>query len=278
MKTTLRVIVLFICLNLLLVLFSFAFPGRLGFADKYQVAVQKIVIHQMEKIGSADIFHRKSPDPYTADAIQFSELTPYLEEINPGSLFFSDQGSTVSKLFIKDTWKHCGIYIGSRRQIVAYWGEHHDFVKALQRYYVRGDEYLIFDSSYDQGVAIYSIGEMADLADISTLRRFLVYEFTLENDDWSQALQSALQHIGKEYDYCFVLDDEEALYCSELLYKILPFEEDYFVPSAKIVGRESLLPLDLLRSINDKGVGSGAFMLKANISKEEGQVINHSSQ
>lgn len=269
MKTTLRIIVLFICLNLILVLLSFAFPGRLSFADKYQVAVQKMVIHLMDK---------RNPDHFTADAFQFSELTPYLLEIKPGSLFFSDQGSTVSNLFIKDTWKHCGIYIGSRRQIVDYWGEHHDFVKALQAYYSTGDEYLIFDSSYDQGVAIHSIGEMADLADISTLRRFLVYEFTLDNDDWSQALQSAIQHIGKDYDYCFVLDDDEALYCSEFLYKVLPFEKDYFIPSAKIVGRESLLPSDLLRSINDKGVAAGAFILKTSISKEEGQVISHSSQ
>ena len=269
MKTILRIIVLFICLNLILVLLSFAFPGQWAFADKYQVSVQKMVIHQMDK---------KNPDQYTAESIQLFELSPYLDEMKPGSLFFSDQGSFVSERFIKGPWKHCGIFIGSRRQIVDCWGEDHDFVQSLQAYYTTEDEYLIFDSSYEQGVAIHSLGEMADLANISTLRRFLVYEFALDKDTLGQVLQSALQHVGKDYDYCFVLDDDEALYCSEFLYKILPFEPGYFVPSAKIVGRESLLPSDLLQSIKNKGVPSGVFNYKACISKEGGQVLNHPSQ
>ena len=278
MKAFVRIFLLFILLTLLLVVISFAYPGIWKFSDTYQVAIQKRVIHKMEKMGSVHIFHWRNPDPRTADAIQLSELSPFLDELKPGTLFFSIQGSAVSELFIKGAWKHCGIYIGTLRQIEQFWGEDHDLVKSLRKYYTSEDEYLIFDSSYEQGVAIHSIREMAGLADISTLRRLLLFEFKLDKEKWSLVLQGAILLSGKEYDYCYALDDDEAFYCSEFLYKILPLERNYFVPSAKILGRPSLLPSDLVHTISKRGVSSGNFSFIANISREEVNIIKHSFQ
>ncbi len=261
MKAIVRIFVLFLLLTLMLVVVSFAYPGVWKFADTYQVAVQKRVIHQMEKIGSAHIFHWRKPDPRTANAIQFSELTPFLEKLKPGTLFFSIQGSAVSELFIKGTWKHCGIYFGTLGQIEQFWGADHDLVKSLREFYTAEDEYLIFDSSYEKGVAIHSIKEMAGLASSSTLRRILLFEYKLDKEKWSLVLQDAILQSGKEYDYCYVLEDDQTFYCSEFLYKILPLEKNYFVPSAKILGRPSLLPSDLVHAISNRGVSSGEFKM-----------------
>ena len=278
MKLVLRIIISLIILNLFLVGISFFIPGRLGFVDSYSIGVEKAVIGQMEKISSISVFRKDKSDPYSASALSFSELTPYLDTIQPGTLFFTDQGETVSALFISGPWKHCGIYIGSMSQIRQYWGWDHEIVKTLEKYYSSNKEYLIFDSSYKNGVAIHSIGEMADLSDISTLRKLLLFEYQLDKDKWSQLLLSNLEHLGKDYDYCFVLDNPDALYCSELLYNMLPQEQNNLIPSKKILGRAFLLPSDLVNYFLDKGKISGEFVCKGSISKGMGQITLSSGQ
>lgn len=264
------IILLFVPVNLLVIAISFAFPGKLGCIDQYQVAVQKGIIHQMDRARSRHIFGRKHPDTYSANAIRYAELTPYLDELQPGTLFFSVQGRSVSKIFIRNEWKHGGIFLGTLRQIGQYWGENHALVAFLRTFYTEGDEYLIFDSSYDQGVAIHSIRDMAGLNAIPTLRKLLFFEFTCNKDVWAQALQSNLSYLGKPYDYCFVLDNEDALYCSEFLREVLPVGDDYFQPSAKIAGRPLLLPSDLVDAFLDKGTSSGLFRQVGCILKNEG--------
>ena len=106
----------------------------------------------------------------------------------------------------------------------------------------------------------------------------LLLEFNLSKDDWSKVLLSAMEHSGKEYDYCYVLDDDKSLYCAELLYNILPLEKDYFKPSQKILGRDFLLPSDLVHSILNKGLASGEFTYIGEISKYMGQTTLNSKQ
>jgi hypothetical protein len=272
------IIILFIPVNLLILLTSFAFPGKLGFADNYQVSIQKMIIHQLDKANLLPVFNREHTNALAANAIQFTDLTPYLDDVQPGTLFFSIQGRRVSKIFIRNEWKHCGIFLGTLQQIEHYWGKEHDLVTCLRAFYTAGDEYLIFDSSYDQGVSVHSISEMAGLDEVSTLKKLLLLEYTCNKEVWSQSIQNNLSHIGKEYDYCFVLDSDDALYCAEFLCKVLPLEKNYFTPSAKIAGRPLLLPSDLVDAILDKGISSGAFAFKGCISKTEGTMNDRSLQ
>lgn len=272
MKALRWILILFVPVNLLVIAISFAFPGKLGCIDNYQVAVQKLVIHQVDKANTKHIFRRKHSDTFSANAIQYDELTPYLDELQPGTLFFSVHGKRVSKIFIRGEWKHCGIFLGTLRQVGQTWGEDHELVTRLRPFYTEDDDYLIFDSSYDQGVAIHSIREMADLNHVSTLRKLMFIESNFNKDTLSQALQNHLSHLGKAYDYCFLLDNDDALYCSEFLYEVLPLEKEYFTPSAEIVGRPLLLPSDLVDAILRKGISSGTFRSKGCISKTEGTV------
>lgn len=271
MKVVARIIVLLIVLNLLSLGISFFIPGRLAKVDRYSICIEKTVVGLMEKTGSVHFFQRGKPDPYSGNAVSFTELTPYLDTLKPGTLFFSDQGEAVSAKFISGAWKHCGIFIGSTSQIKAYWGEDHELVQALEEFYASGDAYLIFDSSYERGVAIHSITEMAELNGNSTLRTLLFFEYSMSKEEWSQVLLSGMTHLGKDYDYCFVLDNEDAIYCSELLYNMLHGQRNRFIPSKKILGREFLLPSDLVQSIYDQGVASGDFIFSGSISKQEGQ-------
>lgn len=272
MKIVARIIIILLALTVLSVAISFFIPGRLSFVDNYSISIEKAFISLLDKTASRSNLKAKQADPYTAQAVSYSELTPYLDEINPGTLFFSDHGRTVSGMFISGTWKHCGIFIGSLDQISRYWGEEHEVVRSLREYYTSEDEYLIFDSSYEKGVAIHGIHEIAELSESSTLRELLLVEYKLSKDEWSQLLLKGEEHLGKDYDYCFVLENDDALYCSEFLYKMLPGEQDKFVPSRKILGREFLLPSDLVQGIMEKGLEAGAFIHKGTISKSDGQI------
>lgn len=277
MKIVTRILVFFLLLTIFSVGVSFFIPGRLNFVDRYSISIEKGVIGLVEKLGTKS--HRKDkPDPFTSNAVTFSELTPYLADIKPGTLFFSDHGGAVTSLFISGKWKHCGIYIGTRRQIEQYWGGEHEVVRSLSNFYSSEDEYLIFDSSYEHGVAIHSIKEIAGLSDFSTLRELLLMEYSLTKEEWGQLLLGGMEHLGKDYDYCFVLDNDDALYCSEFLYTMLPGERNSFLPSKKILGRDFLLPSDLVQSIYSRGVGSGDFILRGTIIKREGQISPHSLQ
>jgi hypothetical protein len=268
LKHFLRIILLFLFLNISGVAIAFFIPGRLAYVDSYALSLEKAVIGLMEKKAAKSAQQGDHPDPFKAHTVSFFELTPYLDELNPGSLFFSDQGGAVSARFVEGRWKHCGIYMGTMGQIKAYWGEEHALVQSLLAYYTSEDEYLIFDSSYEYGVAMHSIREMAGLSDNSNLRTLLLYEYGLNKEEWSQQLLSGLKHLGKEYDYFFVLDKDDALYCSEFLYHLLPLEQSHFIPSRKILGRSFLLPLDLLQAISDKGTASDNFIYKGAISKQ----------
>ena len=263
-----RIILLLLFLHISAVGIAFFIPGRLGFVDSYALGMEKVVISLMEKKDLKQTYQGDHPDHYTANTVSFSELTPYLDELKPGTLFFSDQGGAVSARFVEGKWKHCGIYIGTMDQIQRFWGEEHALVQTLQEYYTSEDEYLIFDSSYEYGVAIHSIRELAGLSDISSLRTMLLFEYKLSKDLWSQQVLSGVKHLGKEYDYFFVLDNDDALYCSEFLYYMLPLERSKFIPSKKILGREFLLPSDLVQAVSGVGVASGDFIHKGTISKQ----------
>jgi len=278
LKVAARIIIMLLALTVLSVGISFFIPGRLAFVDSYSISIEKGLISLMEKMGSRSILRRNHPDPYTAQAVSYAELTPYLDEVRPGTLFFSDHGRTVSGLFIGGTWKHCGIFIGTLEQITCYWGKEHELVQSLREYYTSEDEYLIFDSSYEKGVAIHGIQEIAELSESSTLRELLFIEYRLSKYKRSELLLKGLEHLGKEYDYCFVLENDDALYCSEFLFKMLPGEQNIFVPSRKIMGRKFLLPSDLVQGILDKGIEAGAFIHRGNISKSGGQLKYFSMQ
>ena len=268
MKLFLWIILLLLFLHISIVGIAYFIPGRLSFVDSYALGMEKAVIGLIEKMDAGSANQVDHADPFMANTVSFSELTPYLDELMPGTLFFSDQGRAVSARFVEGKWKHCGIYFGTMDQIQQYWGEEHDLVQTLRGYYDSDDDYLIYDSSWEYGVAIHSIREMAGLTDVSSLRTLLLYEYGLNKDVWSQQLLSGLKHLGKDYDYFFVLDNDDALYCSEFLYHLLPLEQSRFMPSKKILGRKFLLPSDLVQAISDKGTTSGSFIHKGTISKQ----------
>jgi len=276
-KLFLRILVLLILLNISFIGISFFLPGRLGFVDSYSLFIEKGVIELMEKKG-AETDRGDQEDLFTTNALSFEELSPYLDELKPGTLFFSDHGRAVSAKFIEGSWKHCGIYFGTMDQIKNYWGEGHDLVSSLRKYYNSEEDYLIFDSSYTYGVAIHSIKELANLGDISTLRSLLLFECKLGKEEWSQIIANGKGHQGKDYDYFFVLENDDALYCSEFLYTMLPLDRSKVNPSRKILGREFLLPSDLVDAIMAQGESKEEFIHKGTISKREGQIIHSFEQ
>jgi hypothetical protein len=260
-------------MNILFLGISFFLPGRIGFVDTYSLLLEKGVIELLDKKGSRPNEWRNRTDPFTGNAISYEELRPYLDTLKPGTLFFSDHGRAVSAKFIAGSWKHCGIYLGSLDQIQSFWGKDHALVLSLRKYYTSEEDYLIFDSSYEYGVAIHNIKHLANLSEISTLRSLLFVESKLGKEEWSQRLDKGMEHVGKEYDYFFVMENDESLYCSEFLYSMLQMDRRQVSPSRKILGRAFLLPSDLLQAILKSRATGGEDISKVILTKKEGQVI-----
>ena len=100
--------------------------------------------------------------------------------------------------------------LGTLHQVENYWGVDHEFVTILRPFYTTGDEYLIFDSSYDQGRIHSRYQGDGRSNNVPTLRKLLLFDCNLNKDAWSRMLQNNLSHLGKPYDYCFVLDNDDA--------------------------------------------------------------------
>lgn len=274
MKPLLQILALLILLNIAFIGISFFIPGRIGFVDSYSLMIEKGVVNWMEKRSPGPGAEEDHADPFTRNAISHEELVSYLEDIRPGTLFFTNHGRTVSSRFIDGRWKHCGIYLGTLEQIQCYWGRDHDLVQFLRGHYSSKYECLILDSSYENGVAIHAINDLADLSGNSTLRSLLLFECKLEKEHWSQVLLSNKEHLGKAYDYFFVLDNDHALYCSELLYSLLQLDRNQLTPSRKILGREFLLPSDLVQYLLKSDEGLKKFTCKGSIGKSNGRIIH----
>lgn len=259
MKRLLRILLAGIGLHFLLVVLSFLFPGHLLVLDRYQVGFQKVFIEGIDACSSGLSGRLKKKDTFRAGAISMSELSPVLDELKPGTLFFSEHGTAVSARFIRGRWKHCGIYLGTLDQVETFWGKDHALVQTLRSRYISGKEHLVFDSSYEYGVRIHDMSGMAELSARSTLRALRLYEFHRSREQWSTLLLQGMKREGKSYDYCFVLDDDESYYCSEFLYKVLCLDETYLRPSRRIISRDVLIPSDLVQAFDEQGEASGEF-------------------
>ena len=130
-------------------------------------------------------------------------------------------------------------------------------------------------SSYENGVAIHAINDLADLSLNSTLRSMLLFECKLDKEQWSQVLLSSSCHLEKAYDYFFVLDNDNAFYCSELLYTLMQLDRSQVSPSRKILGREFLLPSDLVQYLMNSDESVKRYVCKGSIVKSNGQIIKN---
>ncbi len=265
---------IFCCIFLLLGItyLSFLYPGILAPIDKLRyhfckTTIEKVDNAESERFECGLSFSRD----YTKNAISYSELAPYLEELNPGTVLVTSHGKSVCAR-IPGMWKHTMIYLGTHQQVKEYFGEDSELYQVIKSYFKKPDEHLIIDASFKQDVAIRCISNMANLNEESTLKYFLCFEPKLSRQDNLSYIKNSFQELGKKYDLTFDDSDAQELYCTEFINNSLhPFGISFDYHS-HFFNRSITLPNDMVNSIM-KDYMPERFTFKLCITKKADKIV-----
>lgn len=262
-----------ICFLLLLILVysSYLYPGVLKPIDKLRCNFCKTTIEKVDYAESEQFNCGISlADRYTKNAISFSELTPYLEQLKPGTILITSHGKSICAL-IPGVWKHTMIYLGNQQQTKDYFGVDSEFYKDLVPYYKTRNEHLMIDASIRQNVAIRCISSMASLQETSTLKMLLCFEPKLNKYDNLEYINNTIKELGKKYDLTFDNSNSNELYCTEIITNALQPYGVRINSYSDILKRKVTLPKDLVKDIIKDEMFDN-FIFKYCISKENDNI------
>lgn len=173
------------------------------------------------RITGVDYSSRK--EKYVSNA----DINIFKEELLPGDILLKRNNYQLTNIGLPGFWTHTGIYIGCLEKLDKYFDNIFlgdclcvsEYVKAI--YPKVYDSLLGKDKSNQEyiieviapGVVINSLDAIAKVDYFSALRP------KLSKEDKLKALFTAFESLGKAYDYNFDIMTDNALFCSELIYK-----------------------------------------------------------
>lgn len=237
-------------LIVIIIYISFLVPGKFKVADWMRTGLLAYFIECIEKMESREHSVVALSDREN-NTLSYNDIKPYLNKIQPGTVFFVSHGDLV-QCFIPSDWTHTGFFLGTKKQMSEKFGFESSIYKRIQNYYRTGEEYLIIDSSYRKGCAVRDFMEMAKLQTQSTLRSLLCLEPKISTMELSLILQNSLAETGKKYDLSFSITDTSKVYCAELIYSTLKNGGIDFNKRTPILFRDILLPGDIVQEIIEK--------------------------
>jgi hypothetical protein len=149
------------------------------------------------------------------------------EELLPGDILLKRNNYQLTNIGLPGFWTHSGIYIGCLEELDKYFKDMSlgDYLCVSE--YIKVNFPKVYDSLCDKsknkrqyiieviapGVVINPLDAIAKVDYFSALRP------KLSKEDKLKALFTAFQSLGKAYDYNFDIMTDNALFCSELIYK-----------------------------------------------------------
>lgn len=159
--------------------------------------------------------------------VSSEDINTIKAELLPGDILLKRNNYQLTNIGLPGFWTHSGIYIGSLEELDKYFKD-----MPLENYlcvseYVKVTYPKVYDSLCDKsrndrqyiieaiapGVVINSLDAIAKVDYFSALRP------KLSKEDKLKALFTAFESLGKAYDYNFDIMTDNALFCSELIYK-----------------------------------------------------------
>ena len=155
------------------------------------------------------------------------DINTIKDELQPGDILLKRNNYQLTNMGLSGFWTHSGLYIGSLEELDKHFKDMplgnylciSEYVKAVYpKVYKRlcdkskdNKEYII--EAIAAGVVIKPLKNIAKVDYFSALRPKLCKE------DKLKALFTAFESLGKGYDYNFDIMTDNALFCSELIYK-----------------------------------------------------------
>jgi len=175
-----------------------------SFLRSHRSAYRKTMFHLFRLSGST-IAELRQPgikqqgEPKRICASQRGEL---LALARPGDVFITRHDDAMSNLFLPGYWPHAALYLGSPEQPL------YPLDKAKQQ-----EDCCIFLEAKKDGVLL------RDAADTLHVDSCLILRPPFQEHEMSYALQRALSHEGKRYDFLFDFRTADRLACTEVVYR-----------------------------------------------------------
>lgn len=209
-----RTLYILFALLLFSTLFSLLFPRKIRVADQIRMVAQRPLIRWMGKVKKDEVpIITLSIDE---KSISYNQLEQYVEELPPGTIFFTRNKNYVISELIPSKWEHTGLYLGKLKTIKRVFGAKATLYRELAGY-MDSDNLYILDSS-DDGVSIRTLQSLSNLDKSSYLIHFASFSLNQSADSVAKFIERAFSYLGTDYDYDWITEDDDELFCSELIY------------------------------------------------------------
>ncbi|MFA5443671.1 MAG: YiiX/YebB-like N1pC/P60 family cysteine hydrolase [Bacteroidales bacterium] len=245
MKTFKRLLWLLVILFVVAVIYSLLFPGKIRIVDNMRMLVQKPLIKWAGQIKMSQLTFSGSDENDGNTDISLEELKTIVKDLPAGSVFFTQTRNYPLNEFIPGEWKHTGIFLGTKDQIAGQINTSGRLYKALDTLMNQTDVYVL--DSYAEGVSIHPIQELSNMKEKSYLTHFAAFSFNWDPRQIEMFIENALIYTGRDYDYDWITENTQSIYCSELLYHTLKDVGINISDRTKTISRDIFTPDNLYR-------------------------------
>jgi hypothetical protein len=219
----------------------------------------------------------------------FSEIEKVKPMLEPGDIMVERNDWRVSNLLYSGFWKHVVLYTGSLEEMDSYFQNNSVINTSVSEYLKQNNplaynELMTDKSGYESNMIeskklVVRVGPMQDYVrseHLAGLRPIV------SKDEKLKAIIRALNFTGRPYDLLFNYKNQDAIYCSELVYEAYRAREDYKginFELANILWAKALMPNDIAKKFQkEQGTSNQSFEFLFFISSEHGknEMLNQS--
>ena len=154
--------------------------------------------------------------------------------LQPGDVIVTRHAKALTNLFLPGFWPHAALYVGTPAQREASGIE----VDPDKEQLWIGDVCVL--EALKDGVRLRPLGQTL------SVDTFVILRPNLEPESINRAVERAMQHEGKMYNFDFDFFNSDRIVCTEVIYRAYDGLEDLVIPLCERAGRKTFSAEDLL--------------------------------
>ncbi len=185
------------------------------------------------------------------------QIAQISKELRAGDLLLKRNDYQLSNIAIPGFWTHSGIYLGSLKEMDKLF-ENLPVLNGIKASdYIKIHHYQVYRKMlYRHNLIFEAVGDgvsVNPLRHIAGVDYFVAIRPQIETSKLFEVLLRAFNYYDKPYDYLFDLESDDAMICSELIYKSLGSnKEEVIFKLSERNGEPFLSPSDIaLQCINE---------------------------
>lgn len=258
------------------ILFSLLFPRKVNVVDDVRMFAQRPLIKWFGKLKIEDFPLIDSVGANKEIDISYEELLQIIEDLTPGTIFVTRTRNYAITEFIPSQWEHSGIYLGTKQQVAEYFGAESNLFGRLDTLMNDTDVYVL--DSTDDGVQVHRMKDLSNMSVVSYLTNFASFSFNQSVQEKALFIEGALSYLGRGYDYDWITEDDESIFCSELLYHSLKTVGIFIKERTKTVSRDIFTPDNLYTYLLVHSGEGQAYTFNGSFCKNKGVIEECSPQ